>query len=301
MPDAAYARLLALRTGLRHFEAWSAQQARAAGLTPAQHQLLLAIRGHGGPEGPTIGEVADYLLLRHHSAVGLIDRAEAADLVFRTRSDDDHRVVRLYVTNDGAARLEALSALHLEELDRLALDVPNAWAGLDPVYRAHGFAGPPDGAKDVDDGDAVGIGIARVYDAPAPGARRVLVDRLWPRGMAKKTAPFEEWLKDVAPSQELRKWYGHVPARFPEFARRYRKELAHGPANEALESLRKQAGAKTLVLVTATKDLEISGAAVLRDVLAAGTDNERSARLGQMTSAASGVVRAGASTPGRRW
>ncbi|HLW45909.1 MAG TPA: MarR family winged helix-turn-helix transcriptional regulator [Acidimicrobiales bacterium] len=152
LPDAAYARLLALRTGLRHFEAWSAQQARAAGLTPAQHQLLLAIQGHGAPDGPTIGEVADYLLLRHHSAVGLIDRAEAAGLVYRTRSEDDHRVVRLHLTEDGANRLEALSELHLQELERLALDVPNAWAGLDPVYRAHGFAGPPRANGDADDG-----------------------------------------------------------------------------------------------------------------------------------------------------
>lgn len=146
VPDSVYVRLLALRTGLRHFEAWSAQQARAAGLTPAQHQLLLAIRGHRGPDGPTIGEAADYLLLRHHSAVGLVDRAEEAGLVYRTRDEDDHRIVRLHLTDDGAARLEALSALHLEELDRLALDVPSAWEGLDPVYRTHGFAGPRDAA-----------------------------------------------------------------------------------------------------------------------------------------------------------
>jgi DNA-binding MarR family transcriptional regulator len=143
LPDEAYARLLQLRTGLRHFEAWSAKQARAAGLTPAHHQLLLAIRGHGHPEGPTIGEVADYLLLQHHSAVGLVDRAEAAGLVRRRRSKDDHRVVRLQLTKKGADRLETLSALHLEELERLALDLPTAWAGLGPVQRPHGFPGPP--------------------------------------------------------------------------------------------------------------------------------------------------------------
>jgi uncharacterized protein YeaO (DUF488 family)/DNA-binding MarR family transcriptional regulator len=266
LPDAAYARLLALRTGLRHFEAWSAQQARAAGLTPAQHQLLLAIRGHPDPEGPTIGEVADYLLLRHHSAVGLIDRAEAAGLVYRTRSENDHRVVRLHLTEDGANRLEALSALHLEEIDRLALDVPSAWAGLDPVYRAHGFAGPPNGSKGT---DALPVDIARVNGAPARGTSyRVLVDRLWPRGIAKRDAPFDEWMKDVAPSPGLRRWYGHAPERFLEFARRYREELDHDPANSALRDLRKQASARKLTLVTATKDLELSGAAVLRDVLA---------------------------------
>ena len=140
--NAAYARLLALRTGLRHFERWSERQARAAGLTPAQHQLLLAIRGHGDQPAPTIGEVADYLLLRHHSVVGLVDRAEAAGLVYRARDSVDHRIVRLHLTQAGAERLEALSALHLEQLDRLALELPDAWAGLAPVQRPHGFAGP---------------------------------------------------------------------------------------------------------------------------------------------------------------
>ncbi len=264
LPDSAYARLLALRTGLRHFEAWSAAQARAAGLTPAHHQLLLAIRGHGDPNGPTIGEVADYLLLRHHSAVGLIDRAEAAGLVQRTRSEDDHRVVRLRLTDEGAARLEALSALHLEELDRLALDIPAAWAGLAPVQRTHGFPGQPERST----GAAIEqIGIARAYDEPEPGARHVLVDRLWPRGIAKDRAPFDEWVKDVAPSTELRKWYGHVPARFAEFGRRYRKELSREPAKSGVASLRQQARARRLVLVTATRDVEHSAAVVLREVL----------------------------------
>lgn len=143
LPDEAYQRLLALRTGLRHFERWSEQQAEVAGLTPAQHQLLLAIRGHRGL-APTIGEVADYLLLRHHSTVGLVDRAEAAGLVYRERDERDHRVVRLHVTDLGGERLEALSALHLEELDRLAMKLPAAWSGLAPVQRLHGFPGRPE-------------------------------------------------------------------------------------------------------------------------------------------------------------
>ena len=79
--DADYEDLLILRTGLRRLMRWSEQQALAAGLTPAQHQLLLAVRGHADPRGPTVGEVADYLLLRHHSAVGLVDRAVSAGLV----------------------------------------------------------------------------------------------------------------------------------------------------------------------------------------------------------------------------
>jgi len=139
LPDDVYARLLALRTGLRQFQRWSERQARAAGLTPAQHQLLLAIRGHPDPRGPTIGEVADYLLLRHHSAVGLVDRADAAGLVVRVRDPNDHRVVRLRLTARGAERLEALSALHLEELDRLARNIQAIGEGLAPLQDHHGL------------------------------------------------------------------------------------------------------------------------------------------------------------------
>ncbi len=266
LSDADYARLLGLRTGLRHFERWSARQARAAGLTPAHHQLLLAIRGHTGDDGPTIGEVADYLLLRHHSAVELIDRAEHAGLVRRDRSAQDHRVVRLALTEEGAARLEALSALHLEELHRLALDLPGAWAGLDPVQRPHGFPGEPETSSDSP--QPVAVGIARVYDEPEPGAILVLVDRLWPRGLTKENAPFEQWLKDVAPSAATRKWYGHRPERFSEFSRRYRDELTGEPGRGALERLRDTASSAPVVLVTATRELDLSGAAVLRDVLA---------------------------------
>lgn len=118
--EAPYARLLTLRTALRRFERWSEQQARVAGLTPAQHQLLLAVKGHPDPSGPTIGDVANYLLLQHHSAVGLVDRAEAAGLVTRRREGVDHRVVRLRLTRDGERLLRALSKVHAEELARLA-------------------------------------------------------------------------------------------------------------------------------------------------------------------------------------
>lgn len=140
-PDEAYARLLTLRTGLRRFLRWSEQQAQAAGLTPAQHQLLLAVRGHPDPRGPTIGEVADYLLLRHHSAIGLVDRAEDGGLLTRRRDPDDHRVIRLALTPDGAERLEGLSALHLEELRRLAPHLPAAWENLEPHHSPHGLTG----------------------------------------------------------------------------------------------------------------------------------------------------------------
>ncbi len=135
LPADAYRRLLALRTGLRRFEHWSETQARAAGLTPAQHQLLLAVRGHDDPRGPRVGDVAEQLLLRHHSTVGLVDRAEAAGLLRRIRDVDDHRVVRLQLTPSGEERLAALSALHLEELRRLARQLPDLWEGLPDIER----------------------------------------------------------------------------------------------------------------------------------------------------------------------
>ena len=141
MSDEAYRRLLGLRTRLRQFERWSEQQARDAGLTPAHHQLLLSIRGHDDPRGPTIGEVADYLQLRHHSVVGLIDRAIVARLVTRTRDDQDHRVVRLHLTAEGAERLEALSALHLEELERLGPLRSGASGELGPRPRSQAYRG----------------------------------------------------------------------------------------------------------------------------------------------------------------
>jgi DNA-binding MarR family transcriptional regulator len=125
-----YQRLLDFRTGLRRFLRWSAEQAAAAGLTPARHQLLLAIRGHRDPAGPTIGDVAGYLLIRHHSAVELVDRAVAAGLVERRQDADDLRAVRLGLTADGADRLARLAALHVEELRRLAPQLEALWDGL---------------------------------------------------------------------------------------------------------------------------------------------------------------------------
>jgi len=121
LSDADFAELLRFRDALRRFLRWSEDRARAAGLTPAQHQLLLAIRGHG--TAPTVGEVADHLLLRHHSVVELVDRAERAGLVARTEDPDDHRAVRLTLTADGAARLGGLTVVHLDELRRLQREI----------------------------------------------------------------------------------------------------------------------------------------------------------------------------------
>jgi DNA-binding MarR family transcriptional regulator len=126
-----YRRLLSFRAGLRRFLHWSDDRARSVGLTAAQHQLLLAIAGHDDSRGPTIGEVAEYLLLRHHSAVELVDRAEAAGVVRRTVDPDDHRLVRLVLTALGRRRLETLSAQHMRELRALG-------PVLDDLLRASG-------------------------------------------------------------------------------------------------------------------------------------------------------------------
>jgi DNA-binding MarR family transcriptional regulator len=123
--------LLELRTGLRRFLRWSEQQAQAAGLTPAKHQLLLAVKGHPDPAGPTIGEVADYLVLRHHSAVGLIDRAVSDGLVKRSADPVNKSVVRVTLTKAGAAKLDALAEAHLQELGHLAPTMRTLWQALD--------------------------------------------------------------------------------------------------------------------------------------------------------------------------
>ena len=137
LSDDDYARLLRFRTGLRRFLRWSEDQAAAAGLTPAPPHLRVGVRGHrggGAPTGttvgPTVGDVADALLLKHHSVVELVDRAETAKLVRRRADRDDHRVVRLELTANGARRLEQLSALHLDELRRLASRSRPIWEGL---------------------------------------------------------------------------------------------------------------------------------------------------------------------------
>jgi DNA-binding MarR family transcriptional regulator len=115
-----YQNLLAFRTGLRRFQHWSQTRARAVGLTAAQHQLLLAIKGHRGQTGPAIGDLAGYLLLRPHSTVELVNRAEASGLVERWSDRDDSRLTRVRLTADGEKRLNQLTAAHLEELQRLA-------------------------------------------------------------------------------------------------------------------------------------------------------------------------------------
>ena len=128
LADDDFARLLDFRDGLRRFLHWSEQQAGQAGLTAGQYQLLLAVRGHQGM--PSVGDVAAHLLLRHHSAVELVDRAERGGLVRRVADGDDQRVVRLALTADGEARLAQLASAHVEELSRLRPSFERLWKHL---------------------------------------------------------------------------------------------------------------------------------------------------------------------------
>jgi uncharacterized protein YeaO (DUF488 family) len=110
-----------------------------------------------------------------------------------------------------------------------------------------------------------------VYEDPDPGGgARVLVDRLWPRGVAKERLPLDRWAKEVAPSAELRTWYGHRPERFDEFRRRYLTELQAPAAAEAVQGLRRLAEETGVTLLTATRDVDRSGAQVLADAVRGG-------------------------------
>lgn len=109
------------------------------------------------------------------------------------------------------------------------------------------------------------VRIKRVYEEPAADdGERILVDRLWPRGISKEKADFEDWMKDVAPSTALRKWFDHKSERWAEFQERYRDELKGNPA---LDDLRKRATAGTVTLLYGSRNTEFNHAAVLADVL----------------------------------
>ena len=110
------------------------------------------------------------------------------------------------------------------------------------------------------------IQLKRVYeDKSKDDGYRVLVDRLWPRGVSKEDAHFDEWMKELAPSTELRKWFDHKQERFEEFTKRYKKELIE--QNELLDKLKQIAEKKKVTLLFAAKDTEINNAVVIREVL----------------------------------
>ncbi len=114
----------------------------------------------------------------------------------------------------------------------------------------------------------VRIALKRVYDEPESGdGTRVLVERLWPRGLSKERAHVDVWLKEIAPSRELRTWFGHDPEKFVEFRRRYEAELAAETGQVALATLRELAQQGPMTLVFAVLDTEHTNAVVLRDLL----------------------------------
>lgn len=115
------------------------------------------------------------------------------------------------------------------------------------------------------------VRIKRAYEGPArTDGFRVLVDRLWPRGVKKDALRLDLWAKDLAPSPALRTWFGHEPARFGQFARRYHAELRVDPARAALAELTRRAAAGTVTLVYGARDEEHNGAVVLRDAIEEG-------------------------------
>jgi DNA-binding MarR family transcriptional regulator len=139
LEDRDIERLAALRAGMRRYLAWAEERAREHGTTPTQFQLMLAVRASGDPPGPTVSELADTLQLRHHSAVGLIDRAEAAGLVQRSRDAVHAARVHVRLTTLGSARLQELTELHLVEVRQLAQEMQALWS----TFAEPGRSPPP--------------------------------------------------------------------------------------------------------------------------------------------------------------
>lgn len=128
-----YEVLARFRAALRRFLRFSEDAARAAGLTPQQHQLLLAVQGMPGRDWATMRELAEVLQIQHHSVVGLVDRLERAGLVVRQGHAADHRVVEVHLTPQGLHRLAALTAVHRAELRRMRA----VWQELQAILENH--------------------------------------------------------------------------------------------------------------------------------------------------------------------
>jgi len=110
------------------------------------------------------------------------------------------------------------------------------------------------------------IKIRRIYDPASPDdGKRIYIDRLWPRGMKKEEVKIDEWLKEISPSDSLRKWFGHDPAKYAEFKRRNTKEL--GKHSETLERIRKEGKKETVTLLFSAKDVEHNNATVMKEIL----------------------------------
>jgi uncharacterized protein YeaO (DUF488 family) len=143
------------------------------------------------------------------------------------------------------------------------------------------------------------VRVARIYDPPTPAdGARVLVDRIWPRGVSRDRARLDAWARDAAPSRALRQWYGHDPARFPEFRRRYAAELSAGAACGALEDLRARLARGPLTLLTATRDVAHSQAAVLAGLLESAPEGGEAACYAHLVCPDCGAVTTEGHQPG---
>jgi len=110
------------------------------------------------------------------------------------------------------------------------------------------------------------IKVKRIYDPPSPDdGKRILIDRLWPRGMKKEEAHIDQWLKEISPSNELRKWYSHDPAKWPEFKKRYRAEISK--EMELLKRIKNEGKKGTVTLLFSTKELELNNAVALKEII----------------------------------
>ncbi len=110
------------------------------------------------------------------------------------------------------------------------------------------------------------IKIKRIYDpASRDDGKRIYIDRLWPRGMKKEEAKIDEWLKEISPTDRLRKWFGHDPSKYAEFKRRYKKELEKH--SEILERIKKEAKKETVTILFSAKDVEHNNATVMKELL----------------------------------
>ncbi|MGA2956037.1 MAG: DUF488 family protein [Thermodesulfobacteriota bacterium] len=110
------------------------------------------------------------------------------------------------------------------------------------------------------------IKVKRIYDPPSPDdGKRILIDRLWPRGMKKEEAHIEEWLKEISPSNELRKWYSHDSAKWPEFKKRYRAEISK--QTELLKGIKNEGKKGTVTLLFSSKELELNNAVALKEIV----------------------------------
>ena len=253
-----YESLAEFRYRLRCFLEFSQRAAQAVGLTAQQHQALLAIKGHPQQAPMAIGDIAERLRIRPHSTLELVNRLTDAGLAVRNHDAQDQRRVLVGLTSKAEHLLTNLSSAHLEELRRIGPMLETMLTLIQGEYTGAGGNGA--------DSHAVDVQIKRVYEpVTKDDGARVLVDRLWPRGLRKEEVTLTLWLKDVAPSAELRKWFAHDPKRWQPFCEHYRQELDQNP--DAVAKLADLAKVGRITLLYAAKDTQHNHACVLANYL----------------------------------